>query len=54
MKLRVGIIFGGKSAEHEVSIQSAKSIYEALDRTLYEPLLIGVDLNVRLLCPNKL
>lgn len=43
MKLRVGIIFGGKSAEHEVSIQSAKSIYEALDRTLYEPLLIGVD-----------
>jgi len=43
MKLRVGIIFGGKSAEHEVSIQSAKSIYEALDREKYDPLLIGVD-----------
>ena len=43
MKLRVGIIFGGKSAEHEVSIQSAKSIFEALDREKYEPLLIGVD-----------
>ena len=43
MKLRIGIIFGGKSAEHEVSIQSAKSIFEALDREKYEPLLLGVD-----------
>jgi len=42
-KIRVGIIFGGKSAEHEVSIQSAKSIYEALDREKYEPILLGVD-----------
>lgn len=43
MKTRVGIIFGGKSGEHEVSIQSAKSIYEALDRQKYEPVLVGVD-----------
>jgi D-alanine-D-alanine ligase len=43
MKLRVGIIFGGKSAEHEVSIQSAKNIFEALDRDKYEVLLLGVD-----------
>lgn len=43
MKTRVGIIFGGKSGEHEVSIQSAKSIYEALDREKYEPVLLGVD-----------
>jgi len=43
MKTRVGIIFGGKSGEHEVSIQSAKSIYEALDRQKYEPVLLGVD-----------
>lgn len=43
MKTRVGIIFGGKSGEHEVSIQSAKSIYEALDRERYEPVLLGVD-----------
>ena len=43
MKRRVGIIFGGKSAEHEVSIQSARSIYEALSLEKYEPLLIGVD-----------
>lgn len=42
-KLRVGIIFGGKSAEHEVSLQSAKNIIEALDKEKYEPVLIGVD-----------
>ncbi len=45
MKTKVGIIFGGKSGEHEVSIQSAKSIYEALDREKYEPVLLGVDKN---------
>ena len=43
MKMRVGIIFGGRSAEHEVSIQSAKNICEALDRERYQPVLLGVD-----------
>ncbi|MCL5406888.1 MAG: D-alanine--D-alanine ligase [Patescibacteria group bacterium] len=42
-KIRVGIIFGGKSVEHEVSLQSAKNIYAAIDREKYEPMLIGVD-----------
>lgn len=42
-KLRVGIIFGGKSAEHEVSLQSAKNVIDALDKAKYEPVLIGVD-----------
>ena len=32
-KIRVGILFGGRSAEHEVSLQSAKNIIEAIDRT---------------------
>lgn len=32
-KLRVGVIFGGRSAEHEVSLQSAKNIVDALDRS---------------------
>jgi hypothetical protein len=40
---RVGIIFGGKSAEHEVSLQSAKNILAALDRERFEPVLIGID-----------
>lgn len=42
-KRTVGIFFGGKSAEHEVSIQSARNVYEALDKNLFEPLLIGID-----------
>jgi len=44
-KIRVGILFGGKSAEHEVSLQSAKNVVEALDRGLFEPVLIGIDKN---------
>ncbi|HEX6258489.1 MAG TPA: D-alanine--D-alanine ligase family protein [Candidatus Saccharimonadales bacterium] len=42
-KLRVGILFGGKSAEHEVSIQSAGNIFEAIDRDKFEPVLVGID-----------
>ena len=42
-KLTIGIIFGGKSAEHEVSLQSAKNIYSAIDKKKYQPLLIGID-----------
>ncbi len=39
----MGLIFGGRSGEHEVSLQSAKSVYEALDKQKYDVLLIGVD-----------
>jgi len=44
-KIRVGVIYGGKSGEHEVSIASAASIFKYLDRTKYEtvPILIGKD-----------
>lgn len=42
-KIKVGIIFGGKSAEHEVSLQSAKNVIEAIDKDKYDPVLIGVD-----------
>ncbi len=42
-KIRVGIIFGGKSTEHEVSLQSAKNVISALDKEKYEPILIGID-----------
>ncbi|MDR2922384.1 MAG: D-alanine--D-alanine ligase [Treponema sp.] len=44
-RLTVGIIFGGKSAEHEVSLQSAKNVYDAIDRSRFEPVLIGIDKN---------
>jgi D-alanine-D-alanine ligase len=42
-KLRVGILFGGQSSEHEVSLLSARSVVTALDTTKYEPVLIGID-----------
>ena len=42
-KIRVGILFGGRSAEHEVSLQSARNIIDAIDRNKYEIVLIGID-----------
>ena len=42
-KIRVGILFGGRSAEHEVSLQSAKNIIDAIDTNKYELVLIGID-----------
>lgn len=41
-KLRVGLIFGGKSGEHEVSLASAQSVLRALDAEKYQAVLIGV------------
>ncbi|MGA9804174.1 MAG: D-alanine--D-alanine ligase A, partial [Terriglobales bacterium] len=35
-KLRVGILFGGRSGEHEVSLLSAASVLNAIDKTKYE------------------
>jgi D-alanine-D-alanine ligase len=42
-KKKVGIIFGGKSAEHEVSLQSAKNIVDAIDKEKYDVVLVGID-----------
>jgi D-alanine-D-alanine ligase len=42
-KIRVGILFGGQSAEHEISLLSARNVLEALDRHKYEAVLIGID-----------
>ncbi len=42
-KLRVGLLFGGRSVEHEVSLASATSILKALDPSRYDVVLLGVD-----------
>ncbi len=52
-KLRVGILFGGKSTEHEVSLQSAKSIVEAIDKEKYDVVLIGIDKTGRWMLQDK-
>jgi D-alanine-D-alanine ligase len=41
-KLRVGIVFGGRSGEHEVSLRSAASVLAAIDRKKYEVVPIGI------------
>jgi len=42
-KIRVALLFGGKSTEHEVSLRSAKNVIDALDPEQFEPVLIGID-----------
>src|SRR3712207_3119926 len=43
MKKRIGVVFGGRSGEHEISIRSAKAVIENIDKNKYEviPLAIG-------------
>src|SRR5689334_15849723 len=41
-KLRVGVLFGGRSGEHEVSLRSAASILKAMDPKKYEVVPIGI------------
>jgi D-alanine-D-alanine ligase len=41
-RVRVGIVFGGRSGEHEVSLASAASVLEAIDRGRFEPVPIGI------------
>lgn len=42
MKKNIAIIFGGKSAEHEVSLRSAKNVIMALDKNMFHPIIIGI------------
>src|SRR2546422_8221203 len=41
-KLRIGVIFGGRSGEHEVSVRSARSVIEAIDKSKYEVVPIAI------------
>ncbi len=41
-KLKVAVLFGGKSGEHEVSLLSAASVLNAIDKTKYDVTLIGI------------
>jgi len=42
-KLRVVLLFGGRSGEHEVSLNSAQSIFKAIDRTRYHVETVGIN-----------
>ena len=52
-KLRVGVIFGGRSGEHEVSIRSARAIVEAIDRKKFEVIPIGITKEGKWLAPAQ-
>src|SRR6202041_1950732 len=41
-RLRIGVVFGGRSGEHEVSLASAASVIRALDPEKYEAVPIGI------------
>lgn len=42
-KIKVGVIYGGRSSEHEVSLRSAASVFRKLDRSRFEPKTIYID-----------
>ncbi len=52
-KLRVGVIFGGRSGEHEVSVRSAASVIESMDRKKYEVIPIGISREGKWLSPPE-
>ncbi len=52
-KISIGLVFGGRSGEHEVSIASAISVYNALDKSRYNVTLIAIDKEGRWLMPTE-
>jgi D-alanine-D-alanine ligase len=52
-RLRVGVIYGGRSGEHEVSLASAAAVFANLDRAKYEPIPILIDKEGRWVVAEK-
>jgi len=52
-RLRVGVLYGGRSGEHEVSLASAASVFAHLDRSRYEPVAIKIEKDGRWALADK-
>ena len=52
-KLRIGVIYGGRSSEHEVSLASAASVIANLDRQRYDPVPIRIERDGRWTIPDR-
>ncbi len=52
-KINVAILLGGKSGEHEVSLQSAKNVFNAIDKEKYNPVIIKIDKSGKWLLVDK-
>ena len=51
--MRVGIVYGGRSGEHEISVTSAGSIFKHIDRQRYEPVAIRIEKDGRWTLPDQ-
>lgn len=52
-KIKIGIVFGGRSGEHEISIRSAKTVIEQIDREKFEVVPIAINKNGNWLNPSE-
>jgi D-alanine-D-alanine ligase len=52
-KLRVGVIYGGRSGEHDVSLASAAAVFQNLDRGRYEAVAIRIEKDGRWVLPER-
>ena len=52
-KLRVGVIYGGRSGEHEVSLASAAAVFQNLDPQRYEPVAVRIEKDGRWTLPAR-
>ena len=52
-KLRVGVVYGGRSGEHEISLASAAAVFQHLDPEKYEPIAIRIEKDGRWTLPRK-
>lgn len=52
-KIRVGLLFGGRSGEHEVSVRSARAIIESIDRRNFDVVPIAIDKEGKWLSPRE-
>jgi len=53
-KLRVGVIYGGRSGEHEVSLASAAAVFQNLDPERYDAIPIRINKDGRWVLPSEL
>lgn len=52
-KIRIGVVFGGRSGEHEVSVRSAKTVVEQIDKDKYEVVPIAISKEGKWLTPTE-
>src|SRR5580765_8499558 len=52
-RLRIGVLYGGRSGEHEVSLASAAAVFANIDRKRYEPVAIRIEKDGRWVLPDR-